>query len=132
MAPAIKALAAAAATAPLLSACVVYDSTGGDEVSVRVGSQTTTAASAPLETLRAVRFEAGAVVVRVESNGCTDASDFAVEVTDGTASDLVFTREQPDLCKVLVPDGVELRWTYDDLGLASGRAVAVRNPVRLP
>jgi len=132
MAPALKGLAVAAALSPLLSACVVYDSTGGDEVSVRVGSQTTTAASAPLETLRAVRFEGGAVVVRVDSNGCTDVSDFAVEVTDGTATDVTFTREQADLCKALVPDGVELRWTYEELGLASGKAVAVHNPVRLP
>lgn len=132
MAPVLKGLAVVAALSPLLSACVVYDSTGGDEVRVQVGSQSATALSAPLETLGAVRFEGGAVVIRVGSNGCTSASDFAVEVADGDVADLTFTREKPDLCKALVPDGVELRWTYQELGLASGQAVAVRNPVRLP
>ncbi len=132
MAPVVKGLVAAAALAPLLSACVVYDSTGGSDVSVRVAGQGATASSDPLETLRAVHFENGAVVVRADSNGCTTTSDFAVEVADGTSTDVTFTREKPDLCKALVPEGVELRWTYQELGLASGKAVAVRNPVRLP
>lgn len=132
MTPAIKALALAAALTPLLSACVVYDSTGGDDVRVQVGHQSTTAASASLETLGSIRFEGGAVLVRVGSNGCTQTSDFAVEVADGETVDLTFTREKPDMCKALVPEGVELRWTYAELGLSSGKAVVVRNPVRLP
>ena len=99
---------------------------------MRVGSQTTTAQAAPLESLRAIRFEAGAVVVRVDSYGCTQASVFAVEVVYDQTAELTFTRESPDLCKALIPDGVELRWTYEELGLASGKAALVRNPLRLP
>ena len=132
MRPIVKFAAAAAILSPLLAGCVIYDSTGGDEVSVRVGSQTTTAQSAPLESLRAIRFEPGAVVVRVDSNGCTQASDFAVEVVDDQTAELTFTRESADLCKALVPDGVELRWTYEELGLKSGETAVVQNPVRLP
>ena len=132
MGPVVKFAAAAALLSPLLAGCVIYDSTGGDEVSVRVGSQTTTAQAAPLESLRTVRFDNGAVVVRVDSNGCTQTSDFAVEMVDDQTAELTFTRESPDLCKALVPDGVELRWTYEELGLASGKAVLVRNPLRLP
>ena len=132
MAPAIKSALLATAFVPLLGACVVYDSTGGDDVRVQVGHQTTTAVSAPLETLSTLKFEGGAVVIRVGSNGCTDASDFAVAVADGETVDLSFTREKPDLCKALVPEGVELRWTYQELGLEPGKAVVVRNPVRLP
>lgn len=132
MASAIKVLTAAVLLSPLLAGCVVYESTGGDEVAVRVGSQTTTAQAAAPESLRAVRFDGGAVVVRVDSNGCTDASNFAVEVADGGTVDLTFTREKPDLCRALVPDGVELRWTYQELGLEAGKTVVVRNPVRLP
>jgi hypothetical protein len=132
MAPVIKLVVAAAILSPLLAGCVVYESTGGDEIAVRVGSQTTTAEAAPLESLRDVRFDGGAVAVKVDSNGCTQASDFAVEVADGGTVELTFTRENQDLCKALVPDGVELRWTYEELGLGAGKAVVVRNPVRLP
>ena len=131
MAPVIKLVAAAAILSPLLAGCVVYESTGGDEIAVRVGSQTTTAEAAPLESLRGVRFDGGAVVVKVDSNGCTQASDFAAEVADGGTVVLTFPRENQDLCKARVPDGVELRWTYEERGLGAGKAVVGRNRVRL-
>ena len=129
----LRALALAAAIVPMLGACVVYDSTGDDTVSVRVGSQTTTASSEATETLRAVRFEPGALVVVANSNGCTDASSFAVEVSEGDGpTSVTLTRQRPDLCRALVPEGVELRWTFDELGLKSGTAVNVANPVLIP
>jgi hypothetical protein len=129
----LRGLLLAAAVTPLLGACVIYDSGGEDNVSVRVGSHTTTASSDPAEVLRAVRFEPGALVARVDSNGCTDASAFSVEVSEGDGPTAVtLTRSRPDLCKALVPEGVELRWTFEELGLKSGAPVAVTNPVRLP
>ncbi len=130
---AVKGLLLAAAITPLLGACVIYDSGGEDKVSVRVGSHTTIASSDDLEVLRAVRFEPGALVVRADSNGCTDASAFAVEVSEGDGpTRLTLTRRTPDVCKALVPEGVELRWTYEELGLQPGASVSVTNPVRLP
>jgi hypothetical protein len=130
---AVRGLLLAAAITPLLGACVIYDSGGEDKVSVRVGSHTTTAWSDDSEVLRAVRFEPGALVVRANSNGCTEASSFAVEVAEGDGpTRLTLTRRTPDLCKALVPEGVELRWTYDELGLKPGASIVVRNPVRLP
>lgn len=130
---AVKGLLLAAAITPLLGACVIYDGGGEDNVSVRVGSHTTTAWSDDTEVLRAVRFEPGALVVQADSNGCTEASSFAVEVSEGDGpTRLTLTRQSPDVCKVMVPDGVELRWTFEELGLKPGSAVAVTNPVRLP
>ena len=84
---AVRGLLLAAAITPLLGACVIYDSGGEDKVSVRVGSHTTTAWSDDSEVLRAVRFEPGALVVRADSNGCTEASSFAVEVAEGRGTD---------------------------------------------
>lgn len=130
---AIKGLVLAAAILPLLGACVIYDSSADDSVSVRVGSHTTTAISEPLETLRAMRFEPGAVVVVAASNGCTDASSFTVKVSEGGGpTGVSLTRQRPDLCRALLPEGVELRWTYDELGLKPGTAVTIANPVLLP
>jgi hypothetical protein len=129
----VKGLLLAAAITPLLGACVIYDGSGEDNVSVRLGSHTTTAWSDDSEVLRAVRFEPGALVVRAESNGCTEASSFAVEVSEGDGpTRLTLTRRSPDVCKALVPEGVELRWTYEELGLQPGASVSVTNPIRLP
>lgn len=130
---AIKGLMLAAAVTPLLGACVIYDSSASDAVSVRVGSNAVAAVSPALETLREVRFEAGAMVVRADSNGCTSEGSFAVHVADAEGpAQISLTRETEDLCKALVPDGVELRWTYAQLGLKSGETAIVQNPVRLP
>ncbi|CAN5192331.1 hypothetical protein BH10PSE2_BH10PSE2_21210 [soil metagenome] len=123
---------------PLLGGCVIYDSEGRDDVTVRIGDRSTVASSAPLESLRGVRFEPaagtapGVVVVRVDSAGCTSAADFEVAVSDGSPVDLTLTRKTPDQCEALLRDGVELRWTYADLGLKPGDAISIRNPVRLP
>jgi len=118
--------------APLMCACVIYDSTGRDDVSVSVGPQRVTAQAEALETLSAARFEAGGVIIRVGSNGCTRTQDFAVEVETGATIALTFNREQPDVCRAFLPEGVELRWSYEELGLTAGQAVAIRNPVQLP
>lgn len=130
---ALKGLALAAAITPLLGACVIYDSNADDTVTVRVGSNTAVAVGTPLETLRAVRFEPGALVVQADSNGCTDETSFAVHIADNEGpAQVSLTRERPDNCKALVREGVELRWTYAELGLESGAAAVVENPVRLP
>lgn len=130
---AAKGLLLAAAITPLLGACVIYDSSADDTVSVRVGSNSATATGPKVETLRAVRFEPGAVIVRADSNGCTNGTSFAVHIAeDEGPTRLSLTRETPDNCDALIRDGVELRWTYEELGLKPGTVVTIGNPIRLP
>ncbi|MBA4808208.1 hypothetical protein [Brevundimonas sp.] len=123
---ALKVLAVAALAAPLMSACVIYDSTGGENVSVNV----TRSDAPPAEAIREARFADGGLVVRVDSNGCTQASDFEIAVADNTPTEITLRRTKPDLCKALVPDGVELRWTYADLGLEPGAPARILNPLK--
>lgn len=122
----IKGLAAAVLAAPLLSACVIYDSSAGENVSVNVSRND----APPAEAIREARFADGALVVRVDSNGCTQASDFEVAVADNNPVEITLRRTKQDLCKALVPDGVELRWTYADLGLEPGTAARILNPLK--
>nr|WP_314527936.1 hypothetical protein [uncultured Brevundimonas sp.] len=122
----VKGLAAAVLAAPLLSACVIYDSTAGENVSVNV----TRNDAPPAEAIREARFADGALVVRVDSNGCTQASDFEVAVADNNPVEITLRRTSPDLCKALVPNGVELRWTYADLGLDAGTPARILNPLK--
>lgn len=128
---AIRILAMAALAAPLLSGCVIYadDSAQKDVIVSWSGDQ----AAAPLEAVRSARIADGRLTVRVESNGCTDASHFAVDLTpvgDGW-TDIVLRRTAQDLCKALVPDGVEVSWSLAELGIEPGTQARLINPTRL-
>lgn len=127
----IRALIAAALAAPLLSGCVIYaDDSSEKDVVVSWSSDRTAPA---LEAVRAARIADGRLTVRVESNGCTDASHFAVDLTpagDGW-TDIVLRRNAEDLCKALVPDGVEVSWSLTELGLEPGAPARLVNPTKL-
>lgn len=127
----IRALLAAALAAPLLSGCVIYadDSSEKDVVVSWSGDRTAPA----LEAVRTARIADGRLTVRVESNGCTDASHFAVDLTpaDDGWTDIVLRRNAEDLCKALVPDGVEVSWSLTELGLEPGTPARLVNPTRL-
>ena len=122
----LKVLAAAALCAPLLAGCVIYSNEAGENVRVNVTDMDAPAADA----IRSARFEDGALVVRVDSNGCTQAADFELSVADTAPADITVRRVREDLCKALVAEGVELRWTYADLGLEPGAPARILNPLK--
>ena len=120
---------AAVALLPLLGGCVIYSNEGGEKVSVmsdRVAVETET-----LEAVRKVDFDGQRLNVVVGSNGCTEASSFEVKIKDGDPAELSLTRRTPDLCRAIVREGVTVSWTYAELGLESGAAVRVLNPISL-
>lgn len=124
-------LLAGAVLSPLLSACVVHVTDDGPRVlerGARVSIQT-----AQLEPVRSARIADGRLYVRVDSNGCTDTEDFAVhiDVADSGAVGLGVEREDPDLCKALVPDGVELSWSLQDLDVTAPGPFRLLNPLKL-
>ena len=82
------------------------------------------------EAIRTAYVHDGSLVVRVDSNGCTSASDFELAVTDGEPAEVTLKRTKPDNCRALLAEGVELRWTYADLGLEPGAPVRVLNPLK--
>ncbi len=117
--------------ATVLGGCVIYANEGGEDVSVHMASSRSSAPAASAETVRAVRFDGMAMHVRVDSNGCTDASSFEVEISGSDPALVILNRARPDLCKALIADGVEVSWTYGELGLTSGEGVRLANPLRL-
>jgi hypothetical protein len=72
------------------------------------------------------------VRVRVPSNGCTTKDSFYPEVTGsanaGWAFEMALIRVHEDGCRAVLPTGVELSWTKDELGLPDGAALRVVNP----
>lgn len=120
---------AAVTLLPLLGGCVIYSNEGGEKVSVmsdRVAVETET-----FEAVRKVDFDGQRLNVVVGSNGCTEASSFEVKIKDGDPAELSLTRRTPDLCRAIVREGVTVSWTYAELGLESGAAVRVLNPISL-
>lgn len=121
---------AAVALLPLLGGCVIYSNEGGEKVSVNVSDQIAAKTEA-LEAVRKVDFDGQRLNVVVGSNGCTEASSFEVKIKDGDPAELSLTRRTPDLCRAIVREGVTVSWTYAELGLESGAAVRVLNPISL-
>lgn len=127
----LRVLLAGAAMLPLLSACVVHVSDDGP--SPMDWGQHISIETADLEPVRAARVADGRFYARVDSNGCTDAEDFAVhldEADDGSVW-LGLERTDKDMCKALVPDGVELSWSLQELGVTRPGPYRLLNPLKL-
>ena len=119
-------LVAVIALAMTTSACVIIDADDHPDTSVNI-------TKTDLEPIQGATIDKGDLVIRVSSNGCTNAADFAVDSTrrDGSAS-FAFTRKRPDLCRALMAQGVDLRFPLDAYGVERGGKVRVRNPLVRP
>lgn len=73
----------------------------------------------------------GIITARVTSNGCT-TKDFIgadVDKTGDNRFSVGFYRERQDYCEAYVPEGVELSWTFEELGIPQDAAVRIRNDI---
>ena len=126
----IRVLIAAALAAPLLSGCVIWANESGER---DVTVNWTDRAAPPLEAVRSARIVDGRLTARVDSNGCTDTTHFAVDLTpaDDGVTNIALRRTAEDLCKALVPDGVEVSWSLSELGVEPGTQTRLLNPTKL-
>ncbi|WP_343163126.1 hypothetical protein [Hyphobacterium vulgare] len=85
-----------------------------------------------IETVLGSRFIGDDIlVVRVASNGCTQKGDFRVDVSRrDNAYSILLERVREDYCRALMPNGVEIAFGFEELGVPQGAAVTVANPVR--
>lgn len=121
----MKIAAGVLAGALALSGCVVIDA---DDENFDTRYDTVRSAG----TVFGADVTADTITFRVSSNGCTDKSFLEVDV-DRRGSDrfdVTLDRVRVDYCKALVPDGVTVTYTFEELGLPPGADVTVRNPVR--
>ena len=124
MAP-IRALVSIALVAAGLSGCAVFQR---DAVPMR-----TVAMPGQLEPIHAAAITKDLAVFWVSSNGCTQKDDLRPIVDRmGNGSVITLRRIDEDLCGTPVADGVEVRWSFEELGLAPGAKVSVNNPYQLP
>lgn len=84
-----------------------------------------------IEPVYAAAVAGDVAVVRVGSNGCTSKADLVPHLSRGVGQAvLTVRRTQTDSCSRPQHDGLELRWTFEELGLPSGTMLVVNNPLR--
>lgn len=121
-------LAGAAMLAMAASGCALVDRWTGRE-------PVTTVAEGPgqVEPVHAAAIVQDQAVFWVSSNGCTQKSDLLPVVRrEGDASVITLRRLKEDRCLEPRDAGVEMRWSFQEMGLAPGARVSVENPYQLP
>jgi hypothetical protein len=86
-----------------------------------------------LESIHAAAFTRDQAVFWVSSNGCTDKDDLIPIVSiQGGSAVITLRRIDEDTCHDTLAQGVELKWSFEELGLTPGAPVSVNNPYQLP
>ena len=86
-----------------------------------------------IEPVHAAAIVQDQAVFWVSSNGCTEKADLLPVVRrQGDASVITLRRLKEDRCLEPRDQGVEMRWTFQEMGLAPGARVSVENPYQLP
>ncbi|HYC66903.1 hypothetical protein [Brevundimonas sp.] len=124
----VAAMAAVLAFAPAMSACALVDRITGHRDEPLVAE-----APGQVEAVHAAAIVQDQAVFWVSSNGCTEKADLTpvVRRTGGSAV-ITLRRLKEDRCLEPRAEGVEMRWTFQEMGLAPGSRVSVENPYQLP
>ncbi|ASE38773.1 hypothetical protein CEP68_04260 [Brevundimonas vesicularis] len=86
-----------------------------------------------LEPIHAAAFTKDQAVFWVSSNGCTAKEDLIPIVSlQGGSAVITLRRIDEDKCKQDLVQGVELKWSFEELGLTPGSPVSVNNPYQMP
>jgi len=126
---AIRMLLALTATGALLTGCASIQSllpgAGSAPAAVSVpGTQ---------ESVQAAAIGQGQAVFWVQSNGCTTRDDLMPVVSQYRgAATITLWRVSEDDCDDPVPGGIEVRWTFEEMGLPPGTDVRVGNTYERP
>lgn len=125
-----KAVLACAATAMLLAGCQTVRT--APERLFAWGKEPSSPPPGQIEPVRAAAVVNNLAVFWVTSNGCTTKTDLQPVVSRrGGASVVSLRRINEDRCSRPAADGIELQWSFEELGLEPGSAVTVETPYQL-
>lgn len=86
-----------------------------------------------VEPVHAAVIARNEAVFWVTSNGCTAKEDITPVVRTSSDGPIITLRRiKEDRCRETLPDGAEMRWSFEELGLAPGSRLSVENPYQLP
>ena len=118
-----------------LSACASVTSRLGSTLGLGEPERAEAAQPMPgvLEPIHAAALVNNTAVFWVSSNGCTKKDDLRPFVAArGDESIITLRRITEDMCSTPEDEGVEIKWSFEELGLKPGARVAVNNPYQLP
>lgn len=123
----ITMLAAALALTATLPACALVDQFTGQPRRPQADLP------GQIEPVHAAAIARDEAVFWVTSNGCTAKEDITPVVRSSSDGPIITLRRiKEDRCRENRPEGTELRWSFDELGLAPGSRPSVENPYQLP
>ncbi|MDI6623756.1 MAG: hypothetical protein QME55_03425 [Brevundimonas sp.] len=121
-------LAGTMTLAVALSGCALVDRWTGREAAPMLADS-----PGQIEPVHAAAIVQDQAVFWVSSNGCTQKADLLPVVRrQGDASVITLRRLKEDRCLEPRAQGVEMSWTFQEMGLAPGSRVSVENPYQLP
>ncbi len=86
-----------------------------------------------VEPVHAAAIARDEAVFWVTSNGCTAKEDITPVVRSSSDGPIITLRRiKEDHCRESRPDGIEVHWSFEELGLAPGSRLSVENPYQLP
>ena len=86
-----------------------------------------------VEPVHAAAISRDEAVFWVTSNGCTAKEDITPIVRASSDGPIITLRRiKEDRCLQTLPEGAEVRWSFEELGLAPGSRLSVENPYQLP
>ncbi len=86
-----------------------------------------------VEPVHAAAIARDEAVFWVTSNGCTAKEDITPVVRSSFDGPIITLRRiKEDRCRETLPEGTEVRWSFEELGLAPGSRLSVENPYQLP
>lgn len=124
----IATVAAVIALIPLLSACVVVR-----QFTHQPRMPETASLPGHVEPVHAAVITRNQAAFWVSSNGCTAKADIQPVVRPSDDGSIITLRRiREDRCREVQPEGVEMRWSFEELGLADGSRLSVENPYQMP
>lgn len=120
-------------SAPLMSGCAMMErawpAAQAERAQAREIAVSTEGMPGALEPIHAAAVIGDLAVFRVTTGGCTDRDDILPVVTMVDDEAIVTLRRmEDDFCQAYDRDGLELVWTFEELGLSPGQRVRINNP----
>ena len=74
------------------------------------------------------------VYLQVNSGGCTQKRDigFRVKANEPDLAEITFFRKLSDPCLAYFPNGIVLKFSFEELGLKPGMRLQIMNPIESP
>ena len=126
----IATLAAVVVLTAVLSGCAAVQQMAGRLQGAQGPQEALPGQIEPVHAAVIARDEA---VFWVTSNGCTAKEDITPVVRSSSDGPIITLRRiREDRCRESRPEGTEVRWSFEELGLAPGSRLSVENPYQLP